>query len=637
MWWFFVPVMRRQKTDDDVTKKIQAKAKPQAKAQGKPAAKPMAKTKAKASRPATPVKGKSELKKPVLELKKPIPKRPDLKKAGKPAKVEAKQPLKPVAKIVAKPDAKTLAKTPDAKLKGGKPEPAKPGKVPANFAELKAKIAAKTDGKKKGTGTEPGQPGAPDKGDPDAPLLDMSDAAVRKMVTRAKQRGYVTYDELNRVLPSDKVSSEQIEDTMSMLNEMGINVIESEEQEEGENAELPAVQAGHAVAEVPEKPAETYDRTDDPVRMYLREMGSVELLSREGEIAIAKRIEAGRELMIGALCEGPLTFEALTVWRDELNEGKALLRDIIDLEAMYGGVPGPDGAIGQMAPAGAPPGSPGIVPPPVSGAPGAINGGAPPQAAVAPPPPSPVAPKPAPPKAAGEGGETAEGGQSPEGGGEPGLDDDFDDESNLSLSAMETALKPQVLATLDRRLPEVEAVIVLDQVVEDDCGVITAAMRVALAERARRYPQVLFWADSRKHIREFRNMLIKPNQFESVGHANPLPDERIDLERLKAELPALRATTQAPVCVTLGERGLMVSDPVPTFVRAVRVAGPIDPTGAGDSVTAGMVLSLISGATMPEAALIGNLVASITVQQLATTGVARPDELPPRLEMWRGQ
>ncbi len=450
MWWFFVPVMRRQKTDDDVTKKIQAKAKPQAKAQGKPAAKPMAKTKAKASRPATPVKGKSELKKPVLELKKPIPKRPDLKKAGKPAKVEAKQPLKPVAKIVAKPDAKTLAKTPDAKLKGGKPEPAKPGKVPANFAELKAKIAAKTDGKKKGTGTEPGQPGAPDKGDPDAPLLDMSDAAVRKMVTRAKQRGYVTYDELNRVLPSDKVSSEQIEDTMSMLNEMGINVIESEEQEEGENAELPAVQAGHAVAEVPEKPAETYDRTDDPVRMYLREMGSVELLSREGEIAIAKRIEAGRELMIGALCEGPLTFEALTVWRDELNEGKALLRDIIDLEAMYGGVPGPDGAIGQMAPAGAPPGSPGIVPPPVSGAPGAINGGAPPQAAVAPPPPSPVAPKPAPPKAAGEGGETAEGGQSPEGGGEPGLDDDFDDESNLSLSAMETALKPQVLATLDQ-------------------------------------------------------------------------------------------------------------------------------------------------------------------------------------------
>src|SRR5262249_32716289 len=153
--------------------------------------------------------------------------------------------------------------------------------------------------------------------DPDSPLLDMSDVAVRKMVTKAKQRGYVTYDELNRVLPSDKVSSEQIEDTMAMLNEMGINVIESEEQEEGEGENAVANAQGRAVV-AKESEEETYDRTDDPVRMYLREMGSVELLSREGEIAIAKRIEAGRELMIGALCEGPMTFEALTVWRDEL-------------------------------------------------------------------------------------------------------------------------------------------------------------------------------------------------------------------------------------------------------------------------------------------------------------------------------
>src|SRR5207248_6598437 len=161
------------------------------------------------------------------------------------------------------------------------------------------------------------------------------------------------------------VSSEQIEDTMSMLNEMGINVIESEEQEEQDGEALPAVAAGRQVAEVPEKAEETYDRTDDPVRMYLREMGSVELLSREGEIAIAKRIEAGRELMIGALCEGPLTFEALTVWRDELMEGKALLRDIIDLEAMYGGVPGAEGPLGQGI-AGIVPGlavPPGAVPP----------------------------------------------------------------------------------------------------------------------------------------------------------------------------------------------------------------------------------------------------------------------------------
>src|SRR5947199_6280305 len=171
----------------------------------------------------------------------------------------------------------------------------------------------------------------------------MSDAGVRKMITKAKARGYVTYDELNKVLPSEKVSSEQIEDTMSMLSEMGINVIESEEQEEqAEEGALPATTAtGKAVVAKADGEDQPYDRTDDPVRMYLREMGSVELLSREGEIAIAKRIEAGRELMIGALCESPLTFEALTVWRDELNEGKVLLRDIIDLEAMYS--MGPDG------------------------------------------------------------------------------------------------------------------------------------------------------------------------------------------------------------------------------------------------------------------------------------------------------
>ena len=159
------------------------------------------------------------------------------------------------------------------------------------------------------------------------------------MIAKAKARGYVTYDELNKVLPSDKISSEQIEDTMAMLNEMGINVIESEEQEEGEGDNLPAVVEGGKESSPAEQGGEQYDRTDDPVRMYLREMGSVELLSREGEIAIAKRIEAGRELMIGALCESPLTFEALTVWRDELNEGKVLLRDIIDLEAMYGAGP----------------------------------------------------------------------------------------------------------------------------------------------------------------------------------------------------------------------------------------------------------------------------------------------------------
>ncbi|MGH6828936.1 MAG: RNA polymerase sigma factor region1.1 domain-containing protein, partial [Rhizomicrobium sp.] len=217
------------------------------------------------------------------------------------------------------------------------------------MSPLVLKPQAKILPKKPGEGDNPG--------DADSPLLDMSDVGVRKMIARAKQRGYVTYDELNKVLPSDKTSSEQIEDTMAMLNEMGINVTESEEQEEAEGEQAP--EAGREVA-VAEKAAETYDRTDDPVRMYLREMGTVELLSREGEIAIAKRIEAGRELMIGALCESPLTFEALTVWRDELNEGKVLLRDIIDLEAMYGA--GPDG-------------SPAPVPPPVGPDGKPLNGG----------------------------------------------------------------------------------------------------------------------------------------------------------------------------------------------------------------------------------------------------------------------
>ncbi|MDL2397414.1 RNA polymerase sigma factor RpoD [Rhizobium calliandrae] len=186
----------------------------------------------------------------------------------------------------------------------------------------------------------------------DGPLLDLSDDAVKKMIKAAKKRGYVTMDELNAVLPSEEVTSEQIEDTMAMLSDMGINVIEDEDVEEagaaagggddddssgdedGEGGEL-APSGGSALATTKKK--EPTDRTDDPVRMYLREMGSVELLSREGEIAIAKRIEAGRETMIGGLCESPLTFQALIIWRDELNEGTTLLREIIDLETTYSG------------------------------------------------------------------------------------------------------------------------------------------------------------------------------------------------------------------------------------------------------------------------------------------------------------
>jgi RNA polymerase primary sigma factor len=181
-------------------------------------------------------------------------------------------------------------------------------------------------------------------GTTDGPLLDLSDDAVKKMIKVAKKRGYVTMDELNAVLPSEEVTSEQIEDTMAMLSDMGINVVEDDEAgEEADNnsdaeedANELAEQTGTAVAATPAKKEPT-DRTDDPVRMYLREMGSVELLSREGEIAIAKRIEAGRETMIAGLCESPLTFQAIIIWRDELNEAKILLREIIDLEATYAG------------------------------------------------------------------------------------------------------------------------------------------------------------------------------------------------------------------------------------------------------------------------------------------------------------
>src|SRR6204780_3881798 len=202
---------------------------------------------------------------------------------------------------------------------------------------------------------------------PDAPLpvLDLSDAAVKKMIKQAKKRGYVTYEPLNAVMPSEEVTSEKIEDVLAIMNEMGINVVETREaedaEEEKDEPEEEESESGELVEVAPKPVAkseakEPTERTDDPVRMYLREMGSVELLSREDEIAIAKRIEAGREAMIAGLCESPLSFQAVIIWRDELNEGKVFLRDIIDLEATYAGpdakqvapavVPGVDGAPG---------------------------------------------------------------------------------------------------------------------------------------------------------------------------------------------------------------------------------------------------------------------------------------------------
>jgi len=187
----------------------------------------------------------------------------------------------------------------------------------------------------------------------DAPLLDSLGAGIKKMIARGKERGYVTYDELNGALPPDQVSSEQIEDTMAMLSEVGINVVEGEEGEEG----APAAEIAEAEAPTGNVDENEIGRTDDPVRMYLREMGNVELLSREGEIAIAKRIEAGREMMIGGICESPLAIRAIIRWHDALVEGHMLLRDIIDLEATYDGtvvagseVPGVGAVAGAAGP-----------------------------------------------------------------------------------------------------------------------------------------------------------------------------------------------------------------------------------------------------------------------------------------------
>lgn len=259
----------------------------------------------------------------------------------------------------------------------------------------------------KATERDEGETTAPEQ-QSDGPLLDLSDAAVKRMIKLAKKRGYVTYDELNEVLPPEEFSSEQIEDVLGQLSEMGINVVEAEEAEEGEKAEAEEEEAEggdlveasqtRAVAVRETTAKEPTDRTDDPVRMYLREMGSVELLSREGEIAIAKRIEAGREAMIAGLCESPLTFQAIIIWRDELVEGRVLLRDIIDLEATYAG---PDGK------------------------------GAPKVDALAD-------------ESEEETAEGEEGMTPPEG----EMDDD-DMENNVSLSAMEAELKPRVLETFD--------------------------------------------------------------------------------------------------------------------------------------------------------------------------------------------
>ncbi|MBI1360218.1 MAG: RNA polymerase sigma factor RpoD, partial [Alphaproteobacteria bacterium] len=286
----------------------------------------------------------------------------------------------------------------------------------------------------------------------DGPLLDMNDATVKKFIKAAKARGFVTYDELNKVLPSDQNSSEQIEDIMSQLSEMGINVVDSEDdvedsdrQEEGgddgdddSEGRTPARATGTAVATTGK--SDRYDRTDDPVRMYLREMGSVELLSREGEIAIAKRIEAGRDAMIRGLCESPLTFEAIMVWRQELTDERVLLRDIIDLEATYAAAHGGIVDNSQVV----------------------LNGGAPPPAT------APItARKAAEKELADKAREKEKEKPKPRRGRDEDVDeveaerqrqaeaeaaeaeDDFDDGGAMSMSAMEAELRDGVTTTLD--------------------------------------------------------------------------------------------------------------------------------------------------------------------------------------------
>ncbi|MEW5900545.1 MAG: PfkB family carbohydrate kinase [Acidobacteriota bacterium] len=199
------------------------------------------------------------------------------------------------------------------------------------------------------------------------------------------------------------------------------------------------------------------------------------------------------------------------------------------------------------------------------------------------------------------------------------------------------SLVGQVIGALDAVLPELDGVVISDQVEMDGCGVITSEVRQALAERAKKYPRVVFLADSRAHIHLFRNVIIKPNQFEAVGRPAPKPgDEVAEAELLEAIL-RLRKENQAPVLVTCGARGMIVSDPEPECVTGVNVPGKIDITGAGDSSSAGAVLALASGATLAEAALIGNLVASITIQQLATTGTATREQVLERFGLWLSQ
>ena len=210
----------------------------------------------------------------------------------------------------------------------------------------------------------------------------------------------------------------------------------------------------------------------------------------------------------------------------------------------------------------------------------------------------------------------------------------YDTKNRQTTSA---EIEDAIIDSLDALLTRVDALVVMDQVDEANCGVVTDRVREVIAERAEAHPEVLFWADSRRRIHDFRRVIVKPNQFEALQIDSPSPEDEVDLDELVETVGRIRDRNCAPVVVTRGPRGMVVSDPEWTLVPGVQITGEIDPTGAGDSATAGVVLSLSAGAQLPEAAVIGNLIASITVQQIATTGVARPEELPGRLEIWQEQ
>ncbi|MDD3181484.1 MAG: RNA polymerase sigma factor RpoD [Alphaproteobacteria bacterium] len=357
------------------------KASPSAKATPAKASSAKAKVTAKAKVPAKPV---SKTVKATPVKSKPAPKPLPAAKVSKTvAKKEPEQKVKPskTKKNTVRETSKTDVSSPTTTTVTASPTPtsAKPSTIKANSAPV------------------PTEDNPPEDDREEAPVIDTGPDAVKKMLARGKERGYVTVDEINAVLPQDKINSDFIEDTMALLSEMGINVVESDD-EEGTAKE--GSEDGDSDEENPKgNVSSEIGRTDDPVRLYLREMGTVELLSREGEIAIAKRIEAGREMMISGICESPLTIQAILGWHDALNEGKMLLRDIIDLEATYGGGPNSEDEM--------------------------LSEGA----------------------SAEDESEAEE--EKPEGEGDNEYDSEGDEE-NLSLSVLEEKLKPQVMETFEK-------------------------------------------------------------------------------------------------------------------------------------------------------------------------------------------